>query len=94
VVFLNIEDKADLPPHQCHFYGRLGDELTLACLDFESDPPEDRLKVLTRFRDDTLVPLADQCSTKAGAVAFLSSGVLRIPLVLPAVRSTLGLDRP
>lgn len=92
VFFLRLEDGGEhRPPHKCHFYGRFGDEMTLKSLDFETDAVGDRSAILSRFRDDMLVPVMLQCSTEKGSIAFFSSGALSTPLVLPKARPILGL---
>jgi hypothetical protein len=92
VLFHSLEAGDHRPPHQCHFYGRFGEDTVLSCLDFETVPADDRIDVLTQFRDHILLPAAERCSTTQGAAAFFSSAALRVPLVLPAARAILGLD--
>ena len=92
VLFLRLKQGDHRPPHKCHFYGRFGDARTLESLDFDVEPAEPRAEILGRFIDDELIPIAAQCSTASGAVAFYSSGALSVPLVLPLARPVLGLD--
>jgi hypothetical protein len=91
VLFLHLKSGDHYPPHKCHFYGRYGDDATLRSLNFETSAAEERAYSLPRFRDNELVPLALQCSTKAGAVSFYDEGRLSTPMVLPEARGALGL---
>jgi hypothetical protein len=96
IAFRRLDQNLEHPaPHRCHFYGRFGTAPVESALDFSSERSADegeRKAVLKTFEIEELIPASEQCSTEAGAIAFWKAGLLRVPLVLPAARSLLGLS--